>query len=494
MVDINEYTREASCEYKGELYSVRDNGAVYRHTREGFKPRKLDNIWTFGTKNNSNGYMMINSHRVHIIVAKAFIPGNEDGKMVVDHIDTNRCNNRVENLRWLTRLENVLLNEATLKRVTYLCGGDINKFLENPSCLRDLSGENQDIMWMRTVTSEEAKLAWEHISAWAKRPNSTFQLMKQRTGTKDFEEWLMLHGANTDVTATQVTDRDSGTFKDYSSFDFGGAQSINDVIDQKRKLDPFNEILTSQYDELLKMQELSESLTPDVLQIGLRDKLLFPLCPSDSSEGLHSYALMLQPGKVFACLENGKQYLIKTVGWTFDMNAIQVQLELDAPNEEKRFDFYDKSCIHISMSNGHYLHSKKSFDSILRFCDSPYVVQCGATTQCYFPLCPKDGKITIEEYAEKLQIGALFETNQYSPGYVIDREIATSKEGKPYIYVGTRLPDSAVKQLADMTIFIENGLVIHQLGSTYFDENSLKREFCRLRGQEWEGEVFDDYC
>ncbi len=99
MVDINEYTRETICEYKGELYSVRDNGAVMRHLREGKKARKLDNIGTFGTKNKVSGYMMINSHRVYIIVAKAFIPGNEDGKMIVDHKDTNRCNNRVENLR-----------------------------------------------------------------------------------------------------------------------------------------------------------------------------------------------------------------------------------------------------------------------------------------------------------------------------------------------------------------------------------------------------------
>jgi len=37
MVDINEYTRETTCEYKGEVYSVRDNGAVMRHAREGKK-------------------------------------------------------------------------------------------------------------------------------------------------------------------------------------------------------------------------------------------------------------------------------------------------------------------------------------------------------------------------------------------------------------------------------------------------------------------------
>lgn len=45
MVDINEYTRETTCEYKGEVYSVRDNGAVMRHAREGKKARKLDNVY-----------------------------------------------------------------------------------------------------------------------------------------------------------------------------------------------------------------------------------------------------------------------------------------------------------------------------------------------------------------------------------------------------------------------------------------------------------------
>ena len=55
MVDINEYARETTCEYKGEVYSVRDNGAVMRHAREGKKARKLDNVWTFGTKDKARG-------------------------------------------------------------------------------------------------------------------------------------------------------------------------------------------------------------------------------------------------------------------------------------------------------------------------------------------------------------------------------------------------------------------------------------------------------
>lgn len=491
MVDINEYTREASCEYKGELYSVRDNGAVYRHAREGKKVRKLDNVWTFGTKDNSNGYMMINSHRVHIIVAKAFIPGNEDGKMVVDHIDTNRCNNRVENLRWLTRLENVLLNEATLKRVTYLCGGDINKFLENPSCLRDLSGDNQDIMWMRTVTAEEAQLAWAHISAWAKRPNSTFKMMQERKEIKDFEAWLRVHDVKPDSYSSSIHEEGSAASKDYSKFDFALAKNLYPDVNKDHSSSNFSyrEHSSTNFED----NNPISSLTEGILQLGLKDKFLFLLCPKDANGGLDSYANNLLPGKIFAKLENGKQYIIKTVGWTSDWNSIQVELELDASYEDRRYDLYHMTFIRITIKDGCYLHSRTQQEGIFQFCDSPYVVQCGAITLCKFPLCPKDGKITLEEYTNVLQIESLCEITKFSKGYVVDREITVTKKGNPYVYVGVYLPDST-KKYADMRIFIDNGKVVHELGSTYSDENALKREFCLIRGQKWDGEVIDDYC
>lgn len=161
---IDEYILERTCTYKEETYRVRDNGAVYRKPRPEGRLRKDDGKWTFGEKNETNGYMYIGQHRVHIIVATAFFGANDSKVYVVDHIDANRCNNRVENLRWLTRLENALLNEDTCRKITYLCGGDIMRFINNPSCLRDLA-QDSDISWMRTVSAEEAKAAYARVQA-----------------------------------------------------------------------------------------------------------------------------------------------------------------------------------------------------------------------------------------------------------------------------------------------------------------------------------------
>lgn len=160
---IDEYILERACTYKGETYRVRDNGAVYRQPRPEGRLRKDDGKWTFGEKNTTNGYMYIGQHRVHI-VATAFYGENDSKVYVVDHIDTNRCNNRAENLRWLTRLENALLNEDTCRKITYLCGGDIMKFINTPSCLHDLA-QDPDISWMRTVTAEEAKAAYAKVQS-----------------------------------------------------------------------------------------------------------------------------------------------------------------------------------------------------------------------------------------------------------------------------------------------------------------------------------------
>ena len=213
----------------------------------------------------------------------------------------------------------------------------------------------------------------------------------------------------------------------------------------------------------------------------------FPLCPDEIEGGLDAYAKNLEVDKVIAYSQNGEEYTIESLGWTRDWDAIQVNVKLNGQRTYK--------CIHISFEDGKYIHSQGGSKSVFRFCDSPNVLQCGAVTQCYFPLCPKEGNITLEEYAEILQKGVLFEKNPYSDGYVIDREIAKSEDGRAILYVGVSMPES-FKSIGDMIIFIEKGKVIHQIGRTFFDERSLQRTFCKIRGQEWndDEEIIDDYC
>ena len=154
MTDINNFTEEKSCIYDGEHYVVRDNGAVLRKPKIESKPRKLDNMWTFGKVNSKTGYLEIASVRIHRIVATAFHGDPPTEEYVVDHIDTNRQNNRPTNLRWVTRFENAVLNPITRKKIEYNTGVDITEFLKNPQLYRHKL-KNTNFDWMRTVTEDE---------------------------------------------------------------------------------------------------------------------------------------------------------------------------------------------------------------------------------------------------------------------------------------------------------------------------------------------------
>ncbi len=172
MVNINDYKEEKACVYKDETYLVRDNGAVLRKSRPNQRVRKLDNEWTFGKVNIKTGYLEIASVRVHRIVATAFHGNAPTNEHIVDHIDTNRQNNRPSNLRWITRLENVVLNEVTRKRIEYRTGVSIYEFLENPAKYRD-AFEDPDFSWMRRVTEEEAKACLENIKRWNEKKSES---------------------------------------------------------------------------------------------------------------------------------------------------------------------------------------------------------------------------------------------------------------------------------------------------------------------------------
>ena len=487
MIDFNEFTRELSCEYKGELYSVRDNGAIKRHIREGQKARKSDDFWTFGTKDKSNGYMFFCGERVHRIVATAFY-GDHSQEFVVDHIDTNRCNNRVENLRWLTKLENILRNPITVKKITAVCGS-VEAFLEDPSSIGNAFSSQQNLAWMRTVSAEEGRATLERLTAWANK-DTTFSSGK----SSGIGEWIYKRFAR--LEEDEYDDDNEMVDQEISIKNNNhGTQNILDraLFGLDYNIEKKNEDneLTEFERRMMFAQEKNESLTNGALQKGFVDKMSFPLCPElEWFVGLYEYAYNLEDEKVFAISENGTEYVIDSVGWTWEWDAIQVEVKSVIRKEERY-------CVHIRFEDGVFVHYRGEFKSIFRFCDSPNVLQCGAITKNSFPLCPKEGNISLEEYANILQKGVLIQENQYSKGYVIDREIVKTKDGSLILYVGVEMPDS-FKPFADMTVFVENRKIIHQLGHTYFDSRYLEREFCKMRGQEWiedpNNPIMDDYC
>lgn len=103
------------------LYEVSNMGnvrSVDRIVKRGncFEKRK-SHLMSAVVSDGTHGYSFVNLYmngktypkRVHRLVAEAFIP-NPENKPCIDHINTIRNDNSVENLRWVTYKENALNN------------------------------------------------------------------------------------------------------------------------------------------------------------------------------------------------------------------------------------------------------------------------------------------------------------------------------------------------------------------------------------------------
>lgn len=98
--------------YEGH-YQISDQGEVYSLKTKKFLKPWIDSKGRYliiGLSKNNQ----VTKFLVHRLVGEAFIP-NPNNLPEIDHIDRNTQNNRVENLQWITHLENMnkLYQEST---------------------------------------------------------------------------------------------------------------------------------------------------------------------------------------------------------------------------------------------------------------------------------------------------------------------------------------------------------------------------------------------
>lgn len=325
---INVFSDEKVCEYKGRRYYVRDNGAVYRQCQDDGKLRKWDEEWTFGKFDPNTGYMLIGQERVHHIVCTAYHGEPVGDRNVADHIDTNRCNNRPENLRWVTKLENTLLNPITRAKIELICGS-IEAFLENPSLLYGHESENPNFTWMRAVTKDESERSLERWKEWAAKPIEERKAKGERKGPG---EWIF----SEEEMAEARKWNDDWENREYKSW-----------YQQKAEI----EKETQRYYE--EQYGLKDSLTPGARQLNWKTPTEFVLCPQKGQEcTLQAYMDNLIKGKVFTRTKYGDGGEVLDAGYNPAEDAVYVLTY-------KKDSIKPWALCKISLKDGYFVHENQ---------------------------------------------------------------------------------------------------------------------------------------
>lgn len=100
-----------------ELYEISNSGDVRnKNTYKILAKTVVGGYYTVGLRNKNNQETV----RINTLVAKHFIKNdNPETSTNVDHIDNNRLNNRVDNLRWVTQSDNIHSYNVNYKKTKF---------------------------------------------------------------------------------------------------------------------------------------------------------------------------------------------------------------------------------------------------------------------------------------------------------------------------------------------------------------------------------------
>ena len=156
----------------------------------GYRYYEVSNLGNVRINNNimplridKKGYLKYGSFSIHRLVAELFIP-NPENKPCVDHIDTDKHNNRVDNLRWVTYKEN---NNNTITK-QHMSDAQKGRKLSVEKCNK----RKGRIPWnkgKKGMYSEETKNKLRKARLGKKLSEETIKkIVKSRAGYKHSEE------------------------------------------------------------------------------------------------------------------------------------------------------------------------------------------------------------------------------------------------------------------------------------------------------------------
>jgi len=177
---------------KSNLWWVSNHGKIKMTHGHNDKERSINTFLTGGHRGSR--YLAISTNDapekyVHKLVAWAFLPPPLEGEDTIDHIDMNKLNNHISNLRWATHADNINAAIALKKDMT---PDELEQWYEDRETSRQIHlDRTNDITQIRLVKELQAVelrrsgMKLVDIGDTLEKHHSTIYLWLQKHLTRD---------------------------------------------------------------------------------------------------------------------------------------------------------------------------------------------------------------------------------------------------------------------------------------------------------------------